>query len=146
MSVYKSRQRPAAVKFIAEARNFRIETIRTLKHFPNSYRYIFVNRMLELAGEVYINCLKANAVYVHKGMDEKDFDLRHRYLMLAYTDVCSLLSEISFCYDYVNQGNNFFKDGYDYNKRFENWTKSGLATKSLLKGVMESDKSKFNSK
>ena len=143
MSVYKSQQRLSAVKYVSEARNFRVETIRTMKHFPNSYRYIFVNKILDLASDIYINCCKANSIFVHKNMSEKDFELRHRYLMLAYSGVCSLLCEISFCYDYVNMGNNFFKNGYDYGKRFEQWTKSGNAVKSLIKGVIDSDKKNY---
>ena len=131
------------MKFIAEARNFRIETIRTLKHFPNSYRYIFTNKMLDLATDICIYCDMANAIFVHKDMAVQDFELRHKYLTVAYTKAVALLCEISFCYDFVNMGNNFFKDGYDYGKRFENWTKAGNAAKSLIKGVMEADRKKF---
>ena len=143
MSVYKSQQHQAAIKFVSEARNFRIETIRTLKHFPNSYRYIFVNKMLEMAADIYINCNMANAIFVHKDMSVQDFELRHRYLTVAYVKATALLCEISFCYDFVNMGNNFFKDGYDYGKRFENWIKAGNAAKSLIKGVIEADRKKF---
>lgn len=143
MSVYKSQQRPAAVKFVAEARNFRKETILTLKRFPNSYRYIFTNKMLDLAADIYIGCTMANAIFVHKDMSAQEIELRRKCLTTAYAKTVALLCEISFCYEYVKQGNNFFKDGYDYGKRFENWIKAGNAVKSLIKGVIEADKRKF---
>ena len=99
--------------------------------------------MLDLAADIYIGCTRANAIFVHKDMSAQEIDLRRKCLTTAYAKTAALLCEISFCYEYVKQGNNFFKDGYDYGKRFENWIKAGNAAKSLIKGMIEADKRKF---
>ena len=81
MSVYKSRRKDAAAEFIAAARELRKVTVRIIKKFPTSYRWVVTNNMLELAGEVYTATLKANSIYVHKDMSEKDYELRHLSLI-----------------------------------------------------------------
>ena len=62
MSVYKSRRKDAAAEFVAAARELRKVTVRIIKKFPTSYRWVVTNNMLELAGEVYTATLKANSI------------------------------------------------------------------------------------
>lgn len=143
MSVYTSRRKESTAKFIQEARNLRIFTIQILKRFPKSYRYIFVNNLLDLAASIYTDCIKANTVYVCSTMPQVDIDLRRQHLTQAYTACGAIIGEISFCYEYVNQGNNFFPDKIDYNKKFEQWITLASSTKKLIKGVMDSDKKRI---
>ena len=109
MSVYKSRRKDAAAEFVALARKLRVETIQAVKKFPTSYRWIITNNLLALAGEVYTNAVKANAIYLHKDLSLHDFELRHRYMKVAISSAEALLAEITFCYEMVDEGNNFFE-------------------------------------
>ncbi len=144
MSVYKSRRKDAAAQFIADARELRKVTIRVVKRFPTGYRWIITNNMLELANEVYTNALKANAIYVHKDMSGHDYELRHRYLVMAASSAEALLGEITFCYELVAEGNNFFENKGDYNQAFQTWTEAGNTALKKIRGVMESDKKRWN--
>lgn len=144
MSVYKSRRKDAAAEFIQDARNLRKISMRVVKRFPTSYRWMITNNMLSLAGEVYTNCMKANAIYVHKDMSKHDFDLRHRYLVLAATSTEALLGEITFCYELVDDGNNFFKDRAQYERTFAAWTEQAYNTLKRLRSLIASDKQRWN--
>lgn len=145
MSVYKSRRKDAAVEFISQARNLRFETMRIVKKFPTSYRWIITNSLLELSKNIYVNALRANSIYVHKDMSEQDYELRHRYLTMAIADTDALTAEISFCYSLIDDGNNFFKDKRDYSEIFSRWLHTGNTTLAKLRGVRESDAKRWKS-
>ena len=145
MSVYKSRRKDAAAEFIADARELRKVTMRVVKRFPTSYRWIITNNLLSLATEVYTNCLRANAIYVHKEMSKQDFDLRHRYLMIAATAAESLLGEITYSYELVDDGNNYFKSRAEYDDVFRRWTEQGNVTLKRIRALLESDKKRYAS-
>lgn len=144
MSVYKSRRKEAAMEFISLARDLRVETIQAVKKFPASYRWIVTNNMLTLAGEVYTNALKANAIYVHEAMSQHDYELRHRYLTIAISSTKALLGEVTFCYEMVAAGNNFFEGKSDYNAVFQRWTQAGTAALKKLRAISDSDKKRWD--
>ncbi len=144
MSVYKSRRKDAAAEFIAAARELRKVTIRIVKKFPSGYRWTITNNMLTLANEVYTNSIKANAIYIHKEMSEHDYELRHRYLMIAISSAEALLAEITFCYELVDDGNNFFATKADYTRAFQTWTTAGYNALQKIRGVAASDKKRWN--
>ena len=110
MAVYKSRRKDAAAQFVADARELRKATVRIARKFPASYKYVTTGPLLQLASEVYMNALKGNSIYVHKDMSERDYELRHRYLAAATASADALLGEITFCYELVDDGNNFFRN------------------------------------
>ena len=144
MSVYKSRRKDAAAEFVSAARELRKATVRTVKRFPVSYRWEVTNNLLQLAAEVYTYSIKANNIYPHKGMSEDDFNLRHRYLRIATSSADAICGEITFCYELVDDGNNFFKDKADYDATFQTWISLANAALSKLKGVIESDKKRWD--
>ena len=143
MSVYKSRRQDASVIFIAAARDLRIITIHYIKKFPKSYRWMITNNMLSLATQIYNNTIKANSIYVHKNMSEEDYKLRHRYLNLAEADTKALLCEITFCYELVNEGNNFLGTKSNCDSIFQKWTNIGNIALSKIKAVKNSDKKRW---
>ena len=143
MSVPKNRRKDASAKYITGARELRLITMRAVKRFPKSYRWIVTNNLLQLAGDVYINCVKANHIYVHPNMAEADFELRHRYLWIAETSADALLAEISFCYELVDDGQNFFKSAAEYDRIFSNWVEKGNETVKLIRAVRNSDNKKW---
>lgn len=145
MSVYKSRRKDAAAEFITAARELRKTTIRNVKKFPTGYRWIITNNMLALATEIYTSALKANAIYVHKDMSEHDYELRHRYITMAISSAEALLGEITFCYEMVDEGNNFFESSADYNRVFQGWTTVANTALTKLRGIANSDKKRWNS-
>ena len=143
MSVYKTQRKEAVVQFLSDAKKLRITTIRIIKRFPTSYRWICTNKMLELAEEAYISCVRANDIYIGSGMDERDYDLRHRYFMKAYTAVEALLAEITFLYELVDDGNSIYKSRSDYDKAFYNWIEQGNITAKRIHNVIKSDKQRY---
>ena len=143
MSVYKSRRKDAAAQFVADARELRKFTVRTVRRFPKSYRDT-TNCLCELAREIYINALKGNAVYLHKDMSEHDYELRHRYLMIATSSADAICGEITFCYDLVDEGNNFFDSKQQYDAVFQTWTTLANTALSRLHGILDSDKKRWN--
>ena len=144
MAVYKSRRKDATAEFISTARELRKITIRIIKRFPAGYRWIITNNMLTLANDVYTNSLKANAIYIHKDMSEHDYELRRRYLAMAISSAEALLGEITFCYELVSGGNNFFSDRGEYNHVFQVWTTAGNAALQKIRGVLNSDRKRWN--
>lgn len=132
MSVYKSQRNVAISQFTADARILRKETIRIIKKFPTSYRWVITNNILELASEIYTKSLKANAIPLTKEIRESDLELRHRLLLETLIAAEAFAGEITLLYEMVNEGNNFFKDKEQYNKTFSNWiTKVDNLLKSL---------------
>lgn len=87
MAVYKSRRKDAAAQFVADARELRKATVRIAQKFPASYKYVTTGPLLQLASEVYMNALKGNSIYVHKDINKRDYELRHRYLAAATAQV-----------------------------------------------------------
>lgn len=144
MAVYKSRRKDAAAQFVADARELRKATVRIVRKFPASYRYVTTNKLLELAGDVYTNAISGNSIYVHKDMSERDYELRRRYLMIATARADALLGEITFCYELVDDGNNFFKNKEEYERTFQTWTTLANTALSRLRGVLDSDKRRWS--
>lgn len=144
MSVPKSRRKDASAQFIADARELRIKTMRMMKRMPSSYRYIFTNDILKLAADIYVNCIRGNAVFMHKAMLPKDYELRRYYLMQAYTSCDALNAEISFCYSVIMEGENVFKTSKDRDNRFEAWTDIGMRTKDRIRSLLKSDRERYN--
>lgn len=99
--------------------------------------------MLSLAAEINTYCEKANEIYLHKDMNKNDYELRHRYLTIALSSAGTLLKEITFCYDLIDDGNNFFKNRDDYNRTFYRWIEIAKVTKLKIKGVSDSDKKRW---
>lgn len=145
MSVYKSRRKDAAAQFIADARELRKMTARIVKKFPKSYRWIVTNNLLELAAEIHTNCGKGNAVFVHKDMSQHDFDLRHRHLMIAACATDAMLGEITFAYELVDDGNNFFDSRAEYEGVFRRWIEQANITLKRIRAVLGSDKQRYSS-
>lgn len=144
MSVPKSRRKDASAQFIADARELRIKTMRMMKKFPSSYRYIFVNDILKLAAEIYVNCIRGNAVFMHKAMMPQDFEWRRKCLMIAYTSCDALNAEISFCYSVIMEGENIFKTSKERDDKFEAWTDIGMRTKERIRALLKSDRERYN--
>lgn len=144
MAVYKSRRKDAVAQFVADARELRKATVRIVRKFPASYRYVTTNKLLEMAGEIYSNSLKGNGIYVHKDMTAQEYDLRRRYLMIAAANADALLGEITFCYELVDDGNNFFKNKEEYERTFQTWTTLANTALSRLRGILDSDKRRWS--
>lgn len=144
MAVYKSRRKDAAAQFIMDSRELRKYTVRVARKFPKSYRDM-TNSLLDLAREIYVFSIKANAIFVHKDMSVHDYELRHRYMTMAISAADAICAEITFCYELVDDGNNFFDGRAEYERVFQNWTTLANTALSRLRAVMESDKSRWAS-
>ncbi len=143
MSVPKSKRKVAVAQFIQDARELRVKTVHIMKRFPNSYRYIFVNDITRMSADIYVDCVRGNAIYMHKGMLRGDYELRRHFLMQAFATVEALNAEISFCYAFIMDGDNFFKSAKDRDAKFEAWTEVGVRMRERLKALLASDKKRF---
>ena len=56
----------------------------------------------------------------------------------------ALLGEITFCFELVDDGNNFFRNKEEYERTFQTWTTLANNALSRLRGVMDSDKRRWN--
>ena len=79
----------------------------------------------------------------HKDMNPRDFELRHRYLTLALTAIEAFLGELTFLYELVDSGNNFFESRAEYDRVFSRWTEQGNIVLSRIRGVLNSDKQRY---
>ena len=141
MSVYTSHRKISSLKYIQSAINTRKITMLVTKKFPKSYRWGLTNKILEMTQNIVINCSKANAIQIHI---VKDFYQRRKYLMEAYSQLNALKEEITFCYNLIDEGNNFFKSKEDYTKKFMNWEESVILTMRLIKGIINKDFKKWS--
>jgi hypothetical protein len=62
---------------------------------------------------------------------------------MAVSSAEALLGEITFCYELVDDGNNFFANSADYNRAFQSWTTVGNTALQKLRGVLNSDKKRW---
>lgn len=143
MSVYKSRRKDASAEFITDLRDLRLETMRVVRRFPTSYRWIITNKLLELAQAAYIDGLRANNIFFNQQTTREDFLKRRSFLMDARTAVDAILGEITFCYDLISQGNNFFENRAEYDRIFSQWTETGNRTYNRIKSLMEKEAERF---
>ena len=143
MSVYKSRRKDAAAQFIMDARELRKKTAQFVKRFPTSYRWITTNGLLEMGRNIFLNCVAGNEIFIHKDLPQQDFDLRHRYLKIAEATTASFLAELTFAYELVDKGNNFFDSKYDYEAAFSELTTIGNTLKKRLRSLLYSDKERY---
>ncbi len=142
MSVYKSRRALSKVQYVSKAIKFRETTIRIVKRFPKSYRYVITNNLLATVTKIHHHVVEANAIYMHRLMDEKDYELRHRYLTMALGEVDAALTDITMCDTLLANDNdgNTFKDKETRRRTFYNWVADANELRLLIKGVIDNDK------
>ena len=143
MTVYKSKRKKTFLLFLQNSYNLRKETIRIIKKFPTSYRWIITNNMLKLAGEIFSDCLKANEIILTYQITEEDYNLKKNYLIQAASSTNALLGEITFCYELLKEGNNFFEDKSKFAKTFLHWTDLGNSTLEEIRAVLQNDRERF---
>ena len=151
MSVYKSERTESKVRFLYVARELKKETIRITRKFPKSYYKGTVLPLLDLANEVFISCFKANKIFLGVNIDEHDYDLRHRYFRIAQSNLSAFIAELTLCYEFVKEGENFLgrknKDGkvpsIEKDRVFKNWVSIANELEKLLAAVVKSDRERM---
>ena len=98
----------------------------------------------EVSGQLQVRDHGTAAATGERGLHERDYELRHRYLAAATASADALLGEITFCYELVDDGNNFFRNKEEYERTFQTWTTLANNALSRLRGVMDSDKRRWN--
>ena len=53
------------------------------------------------------------------------------------------MGEMSFCYDLVEYGNNFFRNSEEVNKRFSAWMELAVSVSNQIKALLKSDRERF---
>lgn len=144
MSVFKSQRSEAIAEFLKATSAVHLESMRLIKKFPKSYRWLLTNNMLELAAKAFIFAVRANSIYIFKNMDPNDFDLRHHYLVKSAGCLDALSAEINIIYALLKTEENIFKSKKDRDKAFFEWVKLVARAAGLIKGVIKSDKNRFD--
>lgn len=144
MSVFKSQRTEAIAEFLKATSAVHLESMRLIKKFPKSYRWLLTNNMLELAAKAFIFAVRANSIYLFKTMDANDFDLRHHYLVKSAGCLDALSAEINIIYTLMKEDENVFKTKKDRDTAFFNWVKMVARAAQLIKGVIKSDKNRFD--
>lgn len=120
--LYKSQREDPINEYLKDARLVRLTSIKIIKKFPVSYRYIISNNMLDLATNIFRYSLMANSIKIDNKCFKEDFKLKHEYLSKAKASCVALLGDITFIYDLIKEGNNFFENKKDYGKTFQKWS------------------------
>lgn len=139
MSVYKSMRSTSIAEYLKDAHKLRLETMKIVKKFPTSYRWIFTNNLLDLAAEIYSNCIKGNAIKVDLRFDREDFLIRHDAFLRAQAATNALLGEITFAYELLQEGNNFFAGKKEYGKKFQTWCEIAVQCLENITKAIEDD-------
>lgn len=139
MSVYKSMRSQSIAEYLKDAHKLRLETMKIVKKFPTSYRWIFTNNLLDLATEIYTNCIKGNSIKVDLRFDREDFLIRHDAFLRAQAATNALLGEITFAYELLQEGNNFFAGKKEYGKKFQNWCEIAVQCLENITRAIEDD-------
>ena len=143
MSVYKSKRKETFLIYLQQARELRLETLKAIKKFPTSYRYVITNNMLDLASKIYTNCLKADSEVFRGSLNQEKYLAKTNYLLEAISSTNALLGEINFCLSLVYDGNNFFKDKDDISRTFLRWTEKGNSLLETLKKILKYNRQEF---
>lgn len=144
MSVYKSMRSVSIAEYLKDAHKLRLETMKIVKKFPTSYRWIFTNNLLELASEIYSNCIKGNSIKVDLRFDREDFLIRHNAFLTAQAAINALLGEITFAYELLQEGNNFFAGKKEYEKKFQTWAEIAVkCLESIDRAVADDNKRQY---
>lgn len=140
MAVYKSQRSEAITSYLKYAHELRLQTLRIVKKFPTSYRYVFSNNLLDLVSEIYINCLKGNSVKIDLRYDKQDFNIRHEMFLKAQAANTALIGEITFAYELLHEGNNYFEGGKaEYGKKFQAWSEIAVKCLESINKIIEED-------
>lgn len=145
MSVYASKRSESKVEFLRVAQQLAVYTLKQVKKFPKSYRFNLTNDITKLAMEIHENVLRANSIYVHKGMTEDEFRLRAVYFTKAKSAIYALSSLLTITFSLALEGNNFLGDKKTTSNMFKEWARLLNYETALIKGVVDSDKKRFKS-
>lgn len=143
MSVYASKRSESKVEFLRVAQQLAVYTLKQVKKFPKSYRFCLTNDIVRLAMEIHENVLRANSIYMRKGMTEDEFRLRSEYLMKARSAIFAFSSLLTITFSLVMEGNNFLGDKKQTSNIFKEWARLLNYESALIKGVTDSDKKRY---
>lgn len=143
-TVYKSQRGTPITGFLKDAHDLRLITIKNVKKFPTSYRYIITNNILELATNIYTNSMKFDAIGIDNRTYEEDIKNKYKYISEAKSSCTALIGEITFMFELINDGNNFFTDKHDYSKKFSIWIESANKCYKSLESTLDRIKEKIN--
>ena len=95
--------------------------------------------------EIHENVLRANSIFVHKGMSNDEFRLRQIYFTKAKSSIFALSSLLTITFSLVLEGNNFLGDKKAASNIFKEWARLLNYEMALLKGVVDSDRKRYKS-
>lgn len=145
MSVYASKRSESKAEFLRVAQQLAVYTLKQIKKFPKSYRFNLTNDIVRLSMEIHENVLRANSIFVHKGMSNDEFRLRQIYFTKAKSSIFALSSLLTITFSLVLEGNNFLGDKKAASNIFKEWARLLNYEMTLLKGVVDSDRKRYKS-
>lgn len=143
MSIYSSQRSESKVEFIRVAQNLAVYSLKQTKKFPKSYRFNLTNEIIKLAFEIHEDTLRANSIFIHKGMTEMEFKLRQEYFVKARSALFALSSLLTITFSLVLEGNNFLGDKQKASNIFKEWAGLINHEAALIKRIVDSDKKRY---
>ena len=116
---------------------------RTLIRLPKRYRYIVVNKILELISDICMYCFQSESIQLSINMSLDDFKLRQRYLTEALSLSYSLEYELLFLYEFIHAGNNVFQNKAEYDNIFNKLLSLTAKLKTVLTNTIDNDKNRI---
>lgn len=142
-TIYKSQRGVPITGFLKDAHDLRLLTIKTVKKFPTSYRYVITNNILDLASTIYTNAMMFDAINIDNRSSKEDLLLKHEYISTSKAACMALIGEITFAFELINDGNNFFNGKNDYSKKFHLWVESANTCLKSLTSTLDRIKEKI---
>lgn len=144
MSVFKSQRSEPVAEFLTATMHVHINTMKVIKKFPKSYRWLITNEMLELASKAFTFAVRANSIYVFPNMNTNDYELRHFYLIKSAGCLDALAAEVNVLYALIESGETTFKSKQERENSFIEWMRLIIRATQLVKGVAKSDNKRFD--
>lgn len=143
MSVYKAQREESHIEFLRVAQDIAVYTAQQVKKFPKAQRHIFANDIMRLGLEIHEDIMRANAIYLHKGISVEEYKLRKEYFIKARGAIFAMSSLLSVTLSFLLQGNNFFGSKESASKVFEHWAELLNKEAGLIKAIQSSDAERY---
>ena len=144
MSVYQSKRSESKADFIKVGQDIATYSLVQIKKFPKSYQFNLVHDIYRLSSSIYENVLRANSYYIHKDMLEQDYLRREAHLSEARSAIFAMSGLLTMTFSMMLKGNNFLEDKKKMSNMFKEWARLLNHEAALVKGLIESDKKRYN--
>lgn len=136
MSVHKSLRKKSSILFIDNARELVVFTRNTCTRLPKRTQRYYGDELVNLSNKVYESCKMANKIYP---TNREEFMLRRKYFLEGRGYLDTFEGQIVILYEHLYSVGSFNK----FKSSLKKFSELIKLEDSLIKGVMDSDKTRF---